>query len=317
MEVVNTDVGGGERPMRRIGQSDLEAYPVGLGGAVFGWSLPSGLSTVLLDRFVELGGNLIDTADSYSSGMSEQIIGRWVSQKKIRDQVLIATKVGRHPEFPGLSRTNILNAVDASLERLNTDVIDLLYLHAEDPTTPLEESLAAVAVLMDQGKVRALGASNFSADRLLEARILAGENLPRIEAVALEYSLMRRDIVEGNISMMAKTQRVSIMPYFVLANGFIGNRRNTKKFSPEDIRARRAAQHMGRHGSHVVDVVEDIALSHGVDIATIATAWVLSRPDIGIAAVGAESVAELEALMHAPAVNLSRHELAELEKVSQ
>ena len=306
----------GEKPARRIGQTDIEVYPVALGGAVFGWTLPSGRSTDLLDRFVELGGNLVDTSDSYSSGMSEQIIGKWMRERGNRDDVVVATKVGRHPEFPGLSAQNIISAVNSSLERLQTDHIDLLYFHAEDPDVSLEESLSAVETLMQAGKVRALGASNFSADRLLEARIAAASGLPRFEAVALEYSLMRRDIVEGNIAMMSIAQRMSVMPYFVLANGYLGRHRNIKTFNPNDTRARRAAQHGGRHGTQVLRALDNIAMTHGVDISTIALAWVLGRPAVGIPTAGVESLRELEALMHAPQVVLTRQQIAELDRVS-
>ena len=307
---------GAERPVRRIGQTDIEVFPVALGGAVFGWTLPSGRSTDLLDRFVELGGNLVDTSDSYSSGMSEQIIGKWMRERGNRGNVVVATKVGRHPEFTGLSAQNIISAVNSSLERLQTDHIDLLYFHAEDPDVSLEESLSAVETLMQAGKVRALGASNFSADRLLEARIAAGSGLPRFEAVALEYSLMRRDIVEGNIAMMSIAQRMSVMPYFVLANGFLGRHRSIKTFNPNDTRARRAAQHGGRHGTQVLRALDNIAMTHGVDISTIALAWVLGRPAVGVPTAGVESLRELEALMHAPQVVLTRHQIAELDRVS-
>lgn len=301
---------------RRIGSSDLTAYPVALGGAVFGWTLPSGRSTDILDRFVELGGSLVETADSYSSGMSEQIIGKWMRERGNRDDVILATKVGRHAENPGLNRQSILGAVEASLERLQTDHIDLLYFHADDPTVSLEESLSTVETLIQSGKVRYIGASNFTADRLLEARIAAGTGLPRFEAVALEYSLLRRDIVEGNIALMAQAQGMSVMPYFVLANGFLGRHRNIKSFNPSDTRARRAAQHGGRHGTHVLRILDNIAMSHGVDISTVALAWVLGRPGVGIPSVGVESLRELEALMHAPEVQLNRHQLAELDKAS-
>ena len=305
-----------EAPARYIGQTDIEVYPVALGGAVFGWTLPSGRSTDVLDRFVELGGNLVDTSDSYSSGMSEQIIGKWMRERGNRDSVVVATKVGRHPEYPGLSAQNIISAVEASLERLQSDHIDLLYFHAEDPDVSLEESLSAVETLMQAGKVRALGASNFSADRLLEARIAAGSGLPRFEAVALEYSLLRRDIVEGNIAMMSIAQRMSVMPYFVLANGYLGRHRNIKTFNPSDTRSRRAAQHGGRHGSHVLKTLDNIAMTQGVDISTIALAWVMGRPAVGVPTVGVESIRELEALMHAPQVVLTRQQIAELDRAS-
>jgi aryl-alcohol dehydrogenase-like predicted oxidoreductase len=301
---------------RRIGQSDIQAFPLALGGAVFGWTLPSGRSADILDRFVDLGGNMVDTADSYSSGMSEQIIGKWMRDRGNRDRVIVATKVGRHPDFPGLTPRNIRDAVEASLVRLQTDHIDVLYFHAPDPEVALEESLAAAEELLRSGKIRVLGASNFSADQLLHARVLAGTGLPRFEAVSLEYSLMRRDIVEGNVAMMALAQSVSVMPYFVLANGFLGRHRNIKTFSPNDTRARRAAQHGGRHGTHVLRVLDNIAMTHGVDISTVATSWVLGRPGVGIPIIGPESLRELEALMHAPMVRLTRQQLADLERAS-
>jgi aryl-alcohol dehydrogenase-like predicted oxidoreductase len=248
--------------------------------------------------------------------MSEQIIGKWMRDRGNRDQIVVATKVGRHPDFPGLSPRNIRDAVEASLVRLQTDYIDVLYFHAPDTTVALEESLATAEELMRAGKVRVLGASNFTADQLLHARVLAGTGLPRFEAIALEYSLMRREIVEGNITMMSLAQSLSVMPYFVLANGFLGRHRTIKSFNPNDTRARRAAQHGGRHGTHVLRVLDNTAMTHGVDISTVATAWVLGRPGVGIPTIGPESLRELEALMHAPNVHLTRQQLADLERAS-
>lgn len=301
---------------RRIGYSDLVSYPIALGTAVFGWTLPSGRSNDMLNKFVELGGSMVDTADSYSSGMAEQIIGKWMREKRNRADVIVATKIGRHPDFTGLSPKSIRGAVEASLERLQTDYIDLLYFHADDDSVALEESLAAVDELIQAGKVRNLGASNFTADRLLEARVVSARGLPRFQAVTLEYSLMRRDIVEGNIAMMAMAQGISIMPYFVLANGFLGRHRGIKDVKPGDIRGRRALQYVGRHGTHILRVLDNVAMSHGVDISTIALAWVLGRPGVGIASIGVETQSELEALMHAPLVKLSRTQRAELDRVS-
>ena len=301
---------------RRIGYSDLVSYPIALGTAVFGWTLPSGRSNDMLNKFVELGGSMVDTADSYSSGLAEQIIGKWMREKRNRADVIVATKIGRHPDFTGLSPKSIRGAVEASLERLQTDYIDLLYFHADDDSVALEESLAAVDELIQAGKVRNLGASNFSADRLLEARVVSARGLPRFQAVTLEYSLMRRDIVEGNIAMMAMAQGISIMPYFVLANGFLGRHRGIKDVKPGDIRGRRALQYVGRHGTHILRVLDNVAMSHGVDISTIALAWVLGRPGVGIASIGVETQSELEALMHAPLVKLSRTQRAELDRVS-
>ena len=301
---------------RRVGSSELTAFPLALGGAVFGWTLPSGRSTDLLDRFVELGGTFIDTADSYASGMSEQIIGKWMRERGIRDQITVSTKIGRHPDFAGLAPQTIRDAVEASLERLQTSHIDLLYFHCDDESVPLEESLAAAGDLIQSGKVRYLGASNFSAARLLEARVASARGLPRFEAVTLEYSLMRRDIVEGNLAMIAQAQSVSVMPYFALANGFLGRHRNIRSFNANDMRARRAASHAGRHGTHVLRVLDNIAMANGVDISAVAVAWVLGQPGVGIASLGAESMRELEALMHAPTILLTRSQRADLDHAS-
>jgi aryl-alcohol dehydrogenase-like predicted oxidoreductase len=301
---------------RRVGNSPLSGFPLSLGSAVFGWTLPSGRSTDLLDRFVELGGTFIDTADSYSSGMSEQIIGNWMRERGLRDRIMVSTKIGRHPDHVGLAPRTIRDAVDASLERLQTDHIDLLYFHSDDESVPIEESLATAGDLIQLGKVRYLGASNYSAQRLMEARIASAGGMPRFEAVALEYSLMRRDIVEGNLAMIAQGQGVSIMPYFTLANGFLGRHRNIRSFTPNDIRARRASSHVGRHGTHVLRVLDNIAMAHGVEISAVALAWVLAQPGVGIPAIGPESMRELESLMHAPLVALTEAQHAELSKAS-
>lgn len=306
-----------ESMLRPIGRSGINTSPLTLGGAVFGWTVPNGRAKDLLDRYTALGGTMVDTADSYASGLSEQIIGSWMRERKNRDNVLLATKVGRHPDCAGLSGRAIRSAVEASLERLQTDRIDLLYFHAEDEDTPLEESLAAVGELVSAGKVRALGASNFSADKLLEARVLSSTGLPRIEAAALEYSLMRRDIVEGDVLMTAQAQGISILPYFVLANGYLGRMRTLREATPGDTRERRAARHNGRHGHAVLRVLDDIAMVHGVEASTVAVAWVLQRPGVGAVTIGPESVNELEALMDAPNIRLTRSQREELDRVSE
>jgi aryl-alcohol dehydrogenase-like predicted oxidoreductase len=301
---------------RRVGTTPLLGFPLSLGAAIFGWTLPSGRATNLMDRFVELGGTFVDTADAYSSGMSEQIIGNWMRERENRDRVVVSTKVGRLPDHLGLAPRTIREAVDASLVRLQTDHIDVLYFHADDKNVPIEESLSAVGDLIQAGKVRYLGASNYSAPRLMEARVASAAGLPRFEAVALEYSLMRRDIVEGNLAMIAQAQEVAIMPYFTLANGFLGRHRNIRAFTSSDIRARRAFSHAGRHGTQVLKALDNIAMGHGVDISAIALAWVLAQPGVGIPIIGPESIRELEALMHAPMIVLTHAEIAELDKAS-
>jgi len=302
---------------RRIGTSDLYVPSLALGGSVFGWTLARAQSRELLDRYVEHGGGLIDTAASYASGMSEQTIGTWMRDRGLRDHVVLATKVGRHVDAPGLSERSIRDGVDASLQRLQTDTIDLLYFHAEDPETPIEESLAAVGELMQAGKVRALGASNFSLSTLLNARIAASTGLPRIDAVAWEYSLLRRDIAEGDGMELLTDHETSLMPYFSLAHGYLGVHRAARA-EPDlhETRLRRAAAHSNRHSQAVLKQLDDIALSHETDVSTVALAWVLSRPCVTAAAVGAESFEQLDGLVAAQRLTLTHHELTELDRIS-
>ena len=302
---------------RRIGTSDLFVPPLALGGSVFGWTLARAQSLEILDRFVEHGGGLIDTAASYASGMSEQTIGTWMRDRGARDHVVLATKVGRHVDAPGLSERSIRDGVDASLKRLQTDTIDLLYFHAEDPGVPIEESLTAVDELIQAGKVRALGASNFSLPTLLNARIAASTGLPRIDAVAWEYSLLRRDVAEGDGMELLSDHETSLMPYFSLAHGYLGVHRSARaETDMHETRLRRAAAHSNRHSQAVLKQLDDIALSHETDVSTVALAWVLSRPCVAAAAVGAESNEQLDGLVAAQTLTLTHHELTELDRIS-
>lgn len=290
---------------RRLGSTQLEVFPVALGAANFGWRIPGGRAIEQLDRFVELGGNLVDTADSYASGRSEQIIGTWMRDRGNRDKIVIATKVGKSDDSPGLSRTAIRLSVEASLERLQTDHIDVLYFHAEDPTVNLEESLAAVAALIDQGKVRAIGASNFSTDMLIQARVLASSGLPRFEVLALEQSLVRRDIVTPTVLMALTAQGISLMPYFVLAHGYLGRYRDLREAKYTETHLRRALTYQRRGNVPILKALDTVAMAHGVDLSAVALAWSLSQDSVGAATVGVESLSELDALMFAVQLHLT------------
>jgi len=296
---------------RRIGTTDIEVHPVALGGATFGWTLSAGEATDILDRFVGHGGNLVDTADSYASGISEQIIGTWMRTRANRDAVVVATKIGHSTELPGLSSANIRQAVDASLTRLQTDYIDLLYFHGPDPDVPLIESLSAVEELIAAGKVRALGASNFAPHMLLEARVASANGLPHIEAAAMEYSVLHRDI-EPEFRPVIEAQGVSLMPYFVLAHGYLGRHRALKSADPADVRLRRAAKQANRHGSHVLARLDDVAKECGVGVAALSLAWVLHQPSVTAAAVGVDTVADLHQLMAGAQLTLNLSQWARL-----
>jgi aryl-alcohol dehydrogenase-like predicted oxidoreductase len=268
--------------MRQLGQSDLFVYPIALGTSAFGWTTPNAVATDQLNTFVERGGNFIDTADSYASGRSEQIIGTWMRVRDLRDTVVVATKVGKHPDASGLSARALVQGVDASLARLQTDRIDLLYFDAEDASVSLEESLGAAGQLIAQGKVRYLAASSFSATGLVEARVLASGGLPRFEAASLEYSVMTRGLLEGELEMVAHAQQISLVASANLTHDKIG-----------------------RRGGRILAELDDIAMSHGVDLSTVALAWALGRPGVTAATIDAATVTELEALMHATSVHLT------------
>ena len=299
---------------RRVGTTAIAVHPVALGGATFGWTLSAGETTDILDNFVALGGNLVDTADSYSSGVSEQVIGSWMRSRANRDAVAVATKIGHSTELPGLSSANIRQAVDASLTRLQTDYIDLLYFHRPDPDVPLIESLSAVEELITAGKVRALGASNFSPQLLLEARVASADGLPHVEAAAMEYSILHREI-EPEFRPLVEAQGVSLMPYFVLAHGYLGRHRAIKSADPSDVRLRRAVEQANRHGSHVVARLDDVSRETGAGISALSLAWVLHQPSVTAAAVGVDSVSDLDELMAAAHLTLSLAQWASLSDV--
>jgi len=302
--------------MNQLGQSDIAVHPVALGTAGFGWNISGTQATAQLNRFAELGGNLIDTADSYSAGRAEQVIGTWMRTAGTRDRMVIATKVGKNLDAAGLSARSIVAAVDASLERLQTDRIDVLYFHAEDDEVSLEESLSAAAELIRQGKVRVLGASNFSPASLTQARILASQGLPRFEVATANYSLLNRKAVEGELSLVCAAQEVSIAPYFALANGYLGHLRDRRVRAGDSTHLRAAHSHDNRHGHRVLQALDDVAISHGVDISTVALAWLLDRPQVAATAVGCDSISDLEALMHAPTLHLTSAQIAALTKAS-
>src|ERR1700693_6617949 len=215
--------------MAKISSTDLDVYPIALGGNVFGWTANEKDSFAVLDGYAAAGGNFIDTADVYSAwapgnsgGESETIIGRWMASRGRRDQTIVATKVGKHPQFEGLSAKTIRAAAENSLKRLGTEYIDLYYAHADDEKTPLEETLGAFDALVREGKVRYIAASNYSAPRLAKAlQISVQEGFARYVALQQHYNLMERDKYEGELANAVARERLSSIPYFALASGFM------------------------------------------------------------------------------------------------
>lgn len=299
-----------------LGDTGIAVHPLALGGSVFGWTLSHEASFDVLDRFAALGGELIDTADAYASGRSEQIIGAWLADRGLRERMTVMTKAGRHPEHRGLSPRSLQGAVDASLARLGTERVDVLFFHGEDPEVPLEESLGAVDRLIAAGKVRSIGASDFSPERLIEARVLAANGLPRFQLVTTAYNLMDRRGFEGAPELVAHAQGLAVLPYFALAGGFLGGRVRRRTDLRHDARGARLARHLGRRGHRVLAALDDIAEEHGVTPAAIAVAWLQSRSTVAAPVAGVSHPEQVDGLIAAASVQLQRSELVELDRAS-
>ncbi|WP_326667021.1 aldo/keto reductase [Streptomyces canus] len=312
-------------PLRKLGSSDLEVFPLSLGGNVFGWTADESQSFAVLDAYAAAGGNFVDTADSYShwvdgnsGGESETVIGRWVAARGNRDDIVIATKVSQHPDFPGLTATNIKAAADASLQRLGTDHIDLYYTHFDKTEVPVEEIIGALDELVKAGKVRAIGASNISAARLAESLAFSDrEGLARYVALQPQYNLVSRDTYEGELQAVAAREGLAAVPYYALASGFL-----TGKYRPgATVDSPRAAAGAGKHldterGRKVLAALDDIAESHRVPVATVALAWLASRPTVAAPIASARTVAQLPALLGVADLVLTEEEAARLTEAS-
>jgi aryl-alcohol dehydrogenase-like predicted oxidoreductase len=312
---------------RPFGRSGLEVSPLRLGGNVFGWTVDADTSIAVLDAYVEAGGNAVDTANTYSGwvpgnrgGESEEIIGRWLAGRADRDEIVIATKVGReggvHPR--GLSRDHVLRGAEGSLRRLGVERIDLYYAHADDPTTPLAETLAAFAELIDQGLVRAIGASNYSAERLAEAlAVSAEEGLPRFEGLQTEYNLLDRREYEGGLEELCAREGLGVAAYFALARGFLSGKYRPGAPIPATPRAGSVVRsYLNDRGLAVLAAVDAVGEARGATAAQVALAWVMARPSVSCAVASATSVAQVRELAGAMDLVLSPQEIARLDAAS-
>jgi len=313
--------------LRPLGRSGLDVSTLCLGGNVFGWTADEKASHAVLDRFVAGGGNFIDTANVYSSwvsghqgGESESVIGRWLKARKRRDDVLIATKVGW--DMPGLGaglkRAQIERGVDESLRRLQTDRIDLYYAHRDDPDTPLEETLAAFDRLVKAGKVRAIAASNYGAERLQEALAISARNgLARFECLQPLYNLLDREPVESSLAPLCRREGLAIAPYYSLAAGFLSGKYRRPEDAEGRARAARVQQYFNERGWRIVAALHAVAERLRSTPASVAIAWVIAQPGITSAIASATSVAQLEDLLEATGLTLDAQALAELSDASR
>ena len=309
--------------MAKISSTELDVFPLALGGNVFGWTADEKQSFAVLNEYAAAGGNFIDTADMYSvwapgnlGGESETIIGRWLATRGKREEMIIATKVGMHPKLKGLSAKTIAAAAENSLKRLGTEYIDLYYAHADDEKTPLEETLGAFDALVRQGKVRYIAASNYTAPRLAQALAVSDrDSLARYVALQQHYNLMERDKYEGELADLVLRERLSSVPYFALASGFL-----TGKYRPgskvESQRAETAGAYLNEKGIRVLTVLDEVAAAHGISVTTTALAWLAAQPTVVAPIASARTTEQLPDLLRVAEVRLTNAELQRLNQAS-
>jgi len=305
--------------LRRLGSTDLKIAPLVLGGNVFGWTADRAASFAVLDAFVAGGGTMIDTADIYSAwvdghkgGESESMIGEWLKESGKRDDVLIATKVGMLPGDGGekLAPARIAAAAEASLKRLGTDRIDLYYAHQDDEDVAQEDVLEAFGKLVDAGKVRVIGASNFHAARLKSAVDAAKtSDLPRYHVLQPEYNLVSRTKFEGELQDYCVTENIGVLPYYGLASGFLTGKYRTKDDLGQSVRGGRMGELLDGKGKAVLDAMDSVVEATGATHAQVALAWLIAQPGVTAPIASATSVKQIEDLLPAMTLELTKDQL--------
>jgi aryl-alcohol dehydrogenase-like predicted oxidoreductase len=311
---------------RRLGQSGIHIAPLCLGGNVFGWTLDETASFRILDEFVAAGFDFVDTADVYSTwvpghvgGESETIIGKWFRQRGNRAKVILATKVGMlmPPDHKGLSRAHIIRAVEDSLRRLQTDYIDLYQSHVDDADTPLEETLAAFGDLIRQGKVRAIGASNYGGARLSQALDVAERGgLPRYESLQPLYNLYDRSGFEAELGPLCVRRGVGAITYFSLASGFLTGKYRSAQDLAGRARAPRVEKYLNPRGTAILGALDRVAAAQASTPASVALAWLMGRPGVTAPIASATSSVQLKELVAAANLKLDADSIQLLDQAS-
>lgn len=309
--------------LRRLGATDLKIAPLVLGGNVFGWTADRDASFAVLDAFVAGGGTMIDTADVYSAwvpghkgGESESMIGEWLSTSGKRDSVLIATKVGMLPGEGGekLAPARIAAACEASLNRLGTDRIDVYFAHQDDDATPQDAVLEAFGRLVDAGKVRVVGASNFHAARLKSANDAASAaGLPRYHVLQPEYNLVSREKFEGELQDYCVAENIGVVPYYGLASGFLTGKYRSSDDLSKSVRGGRMGDLLAGKGKAVLAAMDSVAAESGATLAQIALAWLMAQPGVTAPIASATSAKQIEELLPAMGLQLSADQLTRLD----
>lgn len=311
----------------QIGTTDIKVAPFNLGGNVFGWTLDEKKSFEILDAFVDAGFDFIDTADMYSywidggaGGQSETIIGKWMKARNHRDKVIIATKVGGPTGVNEVdtSRKHILETVEKSLKRLQTDYIDIYYTHYDDEKTPIEETLGAYDELIKQGKIRHIAASNIPPERLRESmEISEKNNLPKYQALQPLYNLVEREGYEKNYAPLVEEFGLTVFPYYALASGFLTGKYRSKDDLAKSVRGQGVANYLNDKGLNILKALDELAEKHNAVPATISLAWLSAQPNIGGPVASATSIEQLNQILASTKINLSQEDLELLDKASK
>jgi len=311
---------------RKLGNSGLETAPIVLGGNVFGWTIDEPTSFTILDAFLDAGLNMVDTADFYSKwvaghegGESETIIGKWLKRSGKRADVLIATKLGIElgPGRKGLSKAYILREVEESLKRLQTDYIDLYQSHIDDQDTPLEETLDAYAQLLKQGKVKAIGASNYTAARLSQALDASkAHSYPRYEALQPLYNLYDRSEFEGELQRVCVEQSLGVIPYFSLASGFLTGKYRTAADAGGKARGQFVGKYFNERGLRILGALDEVARKHNATPAQVSLAWLIARPGVTAPITSATNLKQLDDLVQATSLELDQSSIEMLDQAS-
>lgn len=312
---------------RKLGNSGLQVSPLAFGGNIFGWTVDEAMSFQLLDAFVESGLNLVDTADVYSKwvpgnkgGESETIIGKWLKQGGKREKVIIATKVGMEmgPDKKGLSRRYLFRAVEDSLARLETDYIDLYQAHSDDLQTPLEETLEAFTDLVKQGKVRAIGASNYNAERLSEALEVSKEHrFARYESLQPLYNLYDRAEYEAKLEPVCQDNGLGVIPYFSLASGFLTGKYRSEKDLSKSARGQMVKKYLNERGFRILAGLDQVAKQYNSTPAKVSLAWLIARPSITAPIASATNLEQLKDLIEATELKLDASSISLLNQASE
>ncbi|HXU09295.1 MAG TPA: aldo/keto reductase [Blastocatellia bacterium] len=312
---------------RKLGGSGLEVYPLALGGNVFGWTADEKTSFEILDGFVAAGFSLIDTADVYSvwapghtGGESEAVIGKWLKRSGRRKDVIVATKVGMEmaPDKKGLSRAHIMRSVEDSLARLQTDYIDLYQSHTDDAETPMEETAAAFATLVEQGKVRAIGASNFTAERLSDALQLSEkEGFPAYQTLQPHYNLYERADYETKLEPLCLEKGIGVINYFSLASGFLTGKYRSEEDLSKSPRGRRTKQYLNDRGFRILAALDRVAANLESTPARVALAWLMARSSITAPIASATNLEQLDDLIASTRLELDSSSIELLNAASE